>query len=76
MLKDVGLVVNCGRMRLSKPVKSSVMLNFAFAIEVPEEEASEVIDELRSAVQETIGSWSRACWRKMKKQERERKRVK
>jgi len=77
MLKDVGLLVNCGRWRFKKTQKrGSVMISFVAAVEVFDDESSEAIDEIREAIQETIGSWSRAGWRKMKRQERERLKMK
>jgi hypothetical protein len=77
MLKDVGLLVNCGRWRLVRePKRGSVAINFVLSVEVLESESSEAIDELRAAIQETVASWSRAGWRKMKKQEREHKEIK
>ena len=74
MIKDVGLLVNCGRWRLAhEPKTGSIAINFVLSVEVLESESSETIDELREAIQETINSWSRAGWRKMKRQEREQK---
>ena len=74
MVKDIGLLVNCSRWRLEKEPKcGSVMINFVFAVETLDSESSEAIDELKEAIQETVAAWSRAGWRKMKKQERERK---
>ena len=74
MLKEIGLLVNCGRWRFSKePKRDIVSINFVFSVEALDEETTEIIDELRAAVQETIAGWSRAGWRKMKKQEREQK---
>jgi hypothetical protein len=74
MLKDVGLVVNCGRWRLRRASKrDSVMISFVTAVESFEGDTSETIDELREVIQEAVSSWSRAGWRKIKQQERERK---
>ena len=71
MLKDVGLVVNCGRWRLSEPSKrGSVMISFVTAVESYDSESSEVIDELRDLIQETVSSWSCRHWSQLKKQER------
>ena len=74
MVKDVGLLVNCGRWRLEKEPKcGSVMINFVFAVETLDSESSTAINELKEAVQETVAAWSRTKWQKMKKQEREQK---
>jgi len=65
MLKDVGLLVNCGRWRLLKEEQSgSVMINFVTAVEVLDGESSE-------AIQDVVSRWSRAGWRKMVRRERE-----
>ena len=76
MLKDVGLVVSCGRWRLEKQVKSSVILNFATSVEVPESESSVAIAELRESIQEVVSRWSRIRWAKKKYQLKEIKKVK
>ena len=78
MIKDVGLLVNCGRWRLSREYskRSSVAINFVTSVEVFDDEVPEVTEELRDAIQEVIGRWSRTSWRKLKKQERESKKVK
>jgi len=74
MLKDVGLLINCGRWRLERETKSeSVALNFVVSIEVLESESPKAIDELRLAIQDTVGRWSLAGWRKIKRQERKQK---
>ena len=75
MLKDVGLLVNCGRLRLRRRYskRSSVAVNFVVSVEVFDEESSDAAVELRKAIQETVNSWSRAGLRKMKREERERK---
>jgi len=70
MLKDIGLLVNCGRWRLLKESQSgSVMINFVTSVEVLDSESSEAIEELREAIQDIVSRWSRAGWRKMKRQQ-------
>ena len=76
MLKEIGLVVNCGRWRLAKPVKSSVMLNLAASVEIPEPATSETIEELRGSIQDLINHWCRSHLGKQKKQLKEKKKVK
>jgi len=77
MLKDVGLVVNCGRWRLmEKPACSTVTVNFVSAVEVFDSELSESIDELRSLLHEVVASWSHSKWYELKKQERRKVKVK
>ena len=77
MLKDVGLVVNCGRWHLkTRSKRERLTVNFAFSVEVSSGKESEVVEELRSAIQETVGTWSRSCWRREQKIELERKQVK
>jgi len=77
MLKDIGLLVNCGRWHLTPaPKRESVAINFVISVEVMESESSDAVDELRSAFEETVALWSRTGWRKMKKHEREQKAAK
>jgi len=77
MLKDIGLLVHCGRWGFSRqPKRDTVAINFVAAVEVLESKTDESITELRELIQEAVGSWSRADYRKMKRQTRERKKVK
>jgi len=77
MLKEIGLLVHCGRWNISRQTKQeTVMINFVAAVEVLEAKTEESIAELREMVQEAVGAWSRADYRKMKRQERKSKKVK
>jgi hypothetical protein len=80
MLKDVGLVTNCGKWRLSPKVKGErVFVSVAFSVELRESEVAESIPELRAMVEEGMQRWDRARWckfvkqEKIEKQEKERK---
>lgn len=77
MLKEVGLLVNCGRWRfVREPKRDYIAVNFVASIEVLESHSEDTIAELREAIQETVTSWNRTQWRKMKKQEKDKKGVK
>ena len=70
MLKEVGLLVNCGRWRLKKSTKKdSVAINFVLSVEVLESKSPVAIASLKETIQRAVTLWDREVWREKKKQE-------
>ena len=74
MLKEVGLLVNCGRWRLKKSTKKeSVSINFVLSVEVLESHSDDAIVSLKETIQRAVASWDREAWVELQKQKREQK---
>jgi hypothetical protein len=75
MDKRVGFFIHCGafRPRWLKSNQSRTTLTFSFSVEVPMGEEESVEDDLRESILESLTSWSRSCYVKVKKKEQERK---
>jgi len=74
MLKEVGLLVNCGRWRLKKSTKKeSVAINFVLSVEVLESHSDDAIVSLKETIQRAVASWDREAWVELQKQKREQK---
>lgn len=73
MLREVGLLTNCGTCRLPEEVAGDrVFVSVVFSMELLEQDAPDVINELREEVQETIMKWSRLYRSRLRQREKKK----
>jgi hypothetical protein len=78
MEKGIEIYVNCGSFRPKwfRSKREHVTLHFAFSLEVPASEQSEVSFALRESIAEMLTEWSRSCWVKLQNEADKRRKVK